>query len=104
MRRRGGCWIFATALGLALLLTACTGVTVGVGAYRYPGYYYGRGPYWGYGSGPIVVDPCAGGGCEVPPELPDGPVAVPLPEPPPDMGMPDFDMGGMDMDMGGFDF
>ena len=34
-------------------------------------------------------------------EVPDHPVAVPLPEPGyPDMGMPD--MG--DMDMGGFDF
>ena len=41
----------------------------------------------------------------------DYPEAVPLPEPPPDMGMPDYgggmDMGGMDMggmDMGGLDW
>ena len=96
---------------LALLMLVaplgCTGVTMGVGVSRYPGYYYGRGPFWGYGSGVVVVDPCRDGSCGGidRPDI-DYPEAVPLPEPPmvdfPDMGMPD--VGGMDMDVGGFDF
>jgi hypothetical protein len=103
-------------MAAALLLltggTACTGVYMGGGMRGgyYPwGYGYGRAPFYGYGGNVIVVPPdCGidcGGGID-----PDYPEAVPLPEPPPDMGMPDFgggmDMGGMDMgpmDMGDFD-
>jgi len=98
-----------TLLLLVLLLggSACTGVHMGVGVRGgyYPwGYGYGRAPFYGYGDRVIVVPPdCSvdcGGGID-----PDYPEAVPLPEPPPDMGMPD--MGPMDMggyDAGGFDF
>ena len=105
----------ALLLGLVALTAACNGVTMGVGVRPgyYPGYYYGRGPFWGYSGGGVIVvppdcvgDECGGGGID-----PDYPEAVPLPEPPPDMGMPDYgggmDMGGMDMggmDMGGFDY
>jgi hypothetical protein len=92
-------------LGLALSTFACTGVGVGVRGGYYPGYYYGRGPFWGYGGDRVVVVPPDGGGIEGP-DI-DRPEAVPLPMPEPpmdmggmDMGMPD--MGGMDM--GGFDF
>ena len=84
-------------ISLLLSLYSCGGgssgntrtyVSHGVG-YRQ---YYGRP--WGYYPDYRPVDP----GWE---QVPDYPVAVPLPEPGyPDMGMPD--MGGMDM--GGFDF
>lgn len=54
------------------------------------GGYYGGGPWGGYPRHPIYV----GGGGGIP-DIPDGPVAVPLP----DFGMPD----GGGMDFGGFD-
>ena len=100
-------------LGLALATFGCTGVSMGVGVRGgyYPGHYYGRGPFWGYGGDHIVVVPPGGGGGIEGPDI-GRPEAVPLPMPEPpmdmggmDMGMPD--MGGMDMggmDMGGFDF
>lgn len=85
----------AVLLGLiaALLLASCSGsggsrVHYGVGV-GYGG-YYGAGPWSGYPGGPVYIG--GGGG----PDIPDGPVAMPLP----DFGMPDADM----MDMGGFDF
>jgi hypothetical protein len=108
------------ALGLALSALGCVGTSVGVGVYprHYPGYYYGRGPFWGYGRDTVIVvppdcsgDECGGGG--IPPEIEppiDPPIAVPMPEPPPvdafpDVGMPG-DFGGFDggFDAGGFDF
>lgn len=80
-----------------LLVSSCgsssgtTRVTYGMGV-GYGG-YYGRSPYYGYHDRPIYI---GGGGI---PDIPQGPVAAPLPS----FGMPD--MGGMDtMDMGGFDF
>lgn len=111
MRRR---LLIATGVLLALASAGCGATSVGVGVRHgyYPGYYYGRGPFWGYGDRIIVVDPCAGDACGGIDPGPGGPEAVPLPEPPPDipdMGMPDFggmDMGGFDggFDAGGFDF
>ena len=79
-------------LTIALVFSACTGVSTGV----YYGRGYGPGPYWGWGYGDtVIID-------RPDPGLPDidEPIAVPYPEVP-DMGMPDF--GGMDMDMGGMD-
>ena len=68
---------------------------------------YGAGPYWGWQRPVIVVPPDIDGPDIDGPDI-DYPVAVPLPEPPPDIGMPDMGdmggMGGMDMDMGGYDF
>lgn len=82
-------------LGLAILFTACTGVSGGVGVYSH---HYGHGPWWGgrdYYRDTVVV---------VPPEEIDPPVeAVPLPSGPedmPDMGMPDGDIGDIE-DFGG---
>lgn len=101
------------AISLALAAFGCAGTTVGAGVRPgyYPGYPYGRGPFWGYDRGTVIVVPpdCGGGDCgiEPPPEI-DPPIAVPLPEPPPveafpDMGMPG-DFGGFDgFDGGGFD-
>ena len=71
-------------LGLALATSACTGVSLGVGVRGgyYPGHYYGRGPFWGYGGDHIVVVPPGGGGGIDGPDIGGPPVAVPLPEPP----------------------
>ncbi len=84
--------VVATALAgtLVLGLVACTtAVSVGVG-YRTPGWYsyHGRSPFYRCCSNrpPIVVVPPE-------PEIPDEPIAVPLPE-------PEFG-GGFDGDFGG---
>ena len=96
MTRRSLLW----ALALGLCSVGCAGSSIGVGVYPryYPGYYYGRGPFWGYGRDTVVVVPpdcsgeeCGGGG--VPPEI-DPPIAVPLPEPPPVEAFPDVGMPG----------
>lgn len=83
------------AIGILVVagLVGCAGsgrttVSYGVGY----GGYYGPSP-WGYRRPVYVV----GGGDPGIPDIPDGPVAAPMP----DFGMPDA--GGMD-DFGGFDF
>lgn len=81
-------------MGICLSLAACAGsgrshVSYSVGY----GGYYGPSP-WGYYRGPIYV----GGGTPDLPNIPDEPVATPLP----DFGMPDMG-GGMDFaDFGDF--
>jgi hypothetical protein len=83
-------------------LVACT--STGGRRYRprtrvHYGVGYGAGPYWGWNR-PVIVVPPGGVGPDI-----DYPIAVPLPEPPPDIGMPDMgDMDMGDMDMGGFDY
>jgi hypothetical protein len=79
------------------LLAACAGggsprisYSVGVGY----GGYYGPGPWGAYPGRPIYI----GGGRPDIPDIPDRPIAAPLP----DFGMPDAGIGTMDM--GGFDF
>jgi len=77
---------------IAFVFSSCTGVRGGT-------YYrggYGPGPYWGWGyDRTIIIDRY--------PDIDDiDDIVVPMPEPSPDMGMPDFG-GGMDMDMGGMD-
>jgi len=76
------------------MLAACVGggspnmrYSVGVGY----GGYYGHSPY-GYYAPPVIIGPG--------PEIDRGPIAVPLPEPDVDFGMPDAGF----VDMGGFDF
>ena len=82
-------------LALFAVVSACTGgyTTVRYGGHYGHGYhgYYDYGPWGGYRD-PIIV---------VPPDVDDDLVAMPLPEPPPDIGLPDFDMP--DVDLGGFD-
>ena len=89
--------LIVIAFSLTFSLSSCTGVRGGT-------YYrggYGPGPYWGWGyDRTIIVDrPIT--------EYPDidEPIAVPMPEPVPDFGMPDYGGGmDMDMDMGGMDY
>jgi hypothetical protein len=87
------------------ILLACGGTTYDSGG------YYRHGPYsgWGYdpyccrGPGYVVVDRPIIDGPEIDgPEI-DRPEAMPLPEPMPEMGMPDFDDMGDMGDFGGFD-
>lgn len=89
--------IFAAAMltGMIGVLHGCSGggsprvsYSVGVGY----GGYYGRSPYGYYRRPPVIV---GGPGPEF-----DRPVAVPLPEPDIDFGMPDAGFN----DFGGFDF
>ena len=90
---RGRVLMLLVLLG-CLILPACGGG----GSYYYRG--YGHGPYdrWGYdpywrrGPGYVVVDrPIDIGGPDI-----GRPEAMPLPEPMPEMGMPDF--GDFDID------
>lgn len=95
---RGRAFVLLVLLG-CLLLPACGGSSYyrGYGGYRGG---YGHGPYhgWGYdpyccrGPGYVVVDrPIHIPGPDI-----DRPEAMPLPEPMPEMGMPD--MGDFDID------
>ncbi|MFW2405890.1 MAG: hypothetical protein ACN4GT_14050 [Gammaproteobacteria bacterium] len=86
--------IFVTVVSATSLLGACAGggsprvsYSLGMGY----GGYYGRAPY-GYYRPPVII---GGPGPDI-----DRPVAMPLPEPDMDFGMPD---AGFD-DFGDFDF
>ena len=96
--------VFALLLFTALALPACA-------QHAYYSASYGRGPYygWGYdpyccrGPGYVVVLPPGGPDIDGPDiEGPDiePPEPMPLPEPIPDMGMPD--LGDFDVDLGDF--
>jgi len=84
--------IMALFMGLAIMITACTG---GGGVYRH---HHGNGPWWGsrgYYRDRIIVVPDKEPDVEATP-LPSEPEQMPMP----DMGAPDFggDIGG---DFGG---
>jgi hypothetical protein len=81
----------AATLALLASLAGCSGGGSGRSSVHYGvgyGSYYGASPWHHYPGRPVYID--------TGPDIPDGPVATPLPE----FGMPD---GGM-MDIPDFDF
>jgi len=85
----------ALLLVVTLVLAGCSGATYRVSSgVGYGSTYYGHGRWDPWYDRPIYVVPGDY------PELPSEPIAVQLPEPPPDIP----DIGGGDIDFGGMDF
>ena len=83
-------WCTAFILAATVIVAGCSGTkyygSAGVGYSS----YYGHGHWDRWYDRPVYVVPPDY------PDLPDEPIAVPLPEPPPDIGGPDVDFGGFD--------
>ena len=90
--------VLVTALAVALFLAGCASSGYGRPRVSYSmgfGSYYGPSPWHRYPGCPVYIGD--GGGI---PDIPDGPVAEPLP----DFGMPDMGPEASFDDFGDFDF